>query len=145
MAEYAGLGGRIVAAIIDMIILWVVMAVLAIPLGLQTMAMGTSVMDLGAYMASMTLYSMVAGIVSLLYFIYFEGSRGQTPGKMALSIKVVKEDGKAITFVDALIRTILRIVDGLPGFYILGLILVAVTEKKQRLGDMAAKTIVVKA
>jgi len=59
-------------------------------------------------------------------------------------VKVVKEDGSPCDFGSALVRSILRIVDSLPAIYILGIILIAATEKKQRLGDMLAKTIVVK-
>jgi len=43
------------------------------------------------------------------------------------------------------VRSILRIIDSLPAIYILGIILIAATDKRQRLGDMLAKTIVVKA
>jgi len=79
-----------------------------------------------------------------LYFTYFEGSSGQTLGKKALGIKVVKENGNKLTYGDAFIRTILRIIDSI-GAYLLGLIVILVSQKKQRIGDLAAHTIVVKA
>jgi len=89
----------------------------------------------------------IMGVMWLLwpiYFSYFEGTSGQTIGKKVTNIRVVKEDGSRCDFGSALVRNILRIVDHLPSLYILGIILVAATEKKQRLGDMLAKTIVVK-
>ena len=68
-----------------------------------------------------------------------------TVGKMAMGLRVVKAaDGSPISWGESIIRNLLRIVDALPFFYILGMILIAVTAKKQRVGDLAASTIVVK-
>jgi uncharacterized RDD family membrane protein YckC len=78
------------------------------------------------------------------YYTYLEGSRGQTIGKMITKIKVVREDGKPIDMNQAFTRNILRIVDGFIG-YLIGAILIWRSDKKQRLGDRVAKTIVVKA
>jgi uncharacterized RDD family membrane protein YckC len=64
---------------------------------------------------------------------------------MVLKIKVVREDGSPCGIVPAIIRNILRIVDGLPFLYIIGMILISRSSKKQRLGDSVAKTVVVKA
>ncbi len=81
----------------------------------------------------------------LLYFSYFEGTTGQTFRKSMVGIKVVDQTTqRPIDMGRALIRNILRIIDWLPFFYRLGFILVAVEEKKKRLGDMAANTIVIK-
>ncbi len=52
---------------------------------------------------------------------------------------------KPLDFGRSLVRNLLRIIDSLPFFYIVGLILVASTEKRQRIGDMAASSIVIKA
>jgi uncharacterized RDD family membrane protein YckC len=84
-------------------------------------------------------------VLWLIYFTYFEGTSGRTIGKKFAHIKVVKDDGSKCDLGAALIRNILRIIDSLPFIYILGIILIATTNKKQRLGDMLAKTIVVKA
>jgi uncharacterized RDD family membrane protein YckC len=73
-----------------------------------------------------------------------EGSSGETLGKRLLRIKVVKENGKPLTYVDAFVRTLLRIVDGMFA-YLIGFIVIVATDKKQRVGDMAAGTIVVNA
>ncbi|NIO22819.1 MAG: hypothetical protein GTN38_02210 [Candidatus Aenigmarchaeota archaeon] len=149
MADYAGVGSRIVAIIIDTIILWIIAVIIAIPLGLLSAFTGmmtdvTAMMNLFANAAIWGTFTVVNAIIWILYFSYFESTSGQTPGKRAMSIKVTKEDGSKATFVDALVRTILRIIDGIF-FYILGLIIILVTEKKQRLGDILARTIVVKA
>jgi uncharacterized RDD family membrane protein YckC len=97
---------------------------------------------------SETLGVLVGGLGTLLffaYFIYFEAEYGQTVGKMVMDIVVVTEDGDPITYRDSAIRTLLRIVDALPFFYIVGLVAIFVTDRKQRVGDLVADTIVVKA
>jgi uncharacterized RDD family membrane protein YckC len=81
----------------------------------------------------------------LIYFTSLEGSSGQTIGKKLMHIRVVKEDGARCDYGSALVRNLLRIIDHLPTLYILGIILIAATDKKQRLGDMLGKTLVVKA
>ena len=149
MADYASPASRIVAIIIDTIILMIIMVIIALPLGLSAFMFSamtdvTSMMNMWANAAAWSIFAIINAIVWLLYFTYFEGKTGQTPGKKAMNIKVTTEDGKQPTFAEALIRTILRIIDGLF-LYLLGLIIILVTEKKQRLGDVLAKTIVVKA
>ena len=134
---------RAAAIIIDSIILIVVGAVLAFPLGLQSVFMGGMNADfmLAAMWGS---FGILMFVIGLAYFTYFEGTTGQTVGKRVMNIKVVREDKKPMTYMDAFIRTLLRIIDG-QLIYILGLIIILISEKGQRLGDMAAKTLVVKA
>jgi uncharacterized RDD family membrane protein YckC len=81
-------------------------------------------------------------IVWFLYYTLLEGRYGQTLGKWLVKIKVVKEDGAPISYGDAAIRTILRIIDGLFD-YLVGAILIWTSDKKQRLGDRLAHTVVV--
>jgi uncharacterized RDD family membrane protein YckC len=68
---------------------------------------------------------------------------GATIGKMVLGLRVVKLDGSRISWKESIIRTLLRIIDGLFG-YLLGAILVWKSPTKQRLGDRVAKTVVVR-
>ena len=78
-------------------------------------------------------------------FTIMEGHNGQTIGKMITKIRVVREeDGGKINIEQALIRNILRIIDGLIN-YLVGAVLIWRSEKKQRLGDSIAKTMVIKA
>ncbi|MGZ4917905.1 MAG: RDD family protein [Halobacteriota archaeon] len=91
----------------------------------------------------------VSLVIALLYFVFLEGYYGQTVGKMAVNIKVVRaEDGGPIDFSRAAVRTILRIIDLIPYFipYLLGAILIWSSDnnKKQRLGDRIANTVVVR-
>jgi len=141
MANYASVGSRIAAIIIDSIIILIVSGIIAIPLGVSA----TLVSSMGSPMnfAFIGTFAVLNFVLWILYFTYFEGSSGQTLGKKALGIKVVKETGKKLTYTDAFIRTILRIIDSI-GAYILGLIVILVSQKKQRIGDLAAHTVVVK-
>ena len=84
-------------------------------------------------------------ILGLVYYLYFWSSygHGQTLGKRALSIRVVKTDGTELTLVDALIRYVGLIVSCIALF--IGVIWVAFDPNKQGWHDKIAKTYVVKA
>jgi hypothetical protein len=78
------------------------------------------------------------------YYLVFEiAAAGRTPGKRAMRLRVVRTDGGPLTVSAALVRTILRIVDFLPWGYAVGAIAAFTSERNQRLGDMAAGTVVV--
>ena len=84
-------------------------------------------------------------LVRVGYFIFFETIwSGQSPGKRALRIRAVKENGYPISFQEAMIRNLLRIVDILPGLYGVGFISAFFSAKEKRVGDYVAGTIVVK-
>lgn len=87
-------------------------------------------------------------MVFLFYFLYniFMEilNSGQTLGKMSLSIRVVRLDGKDPEWSDVVLRSVLQLVDSLFCFGIIGILLIKTTPKCQRLGDMAANTTVIK-
>jgi len=80
------------------------------------------------------------------YFAFFEWIwNGQTPGKRWLKLRVIREDGRPISFFEAMVRNLLRNFDIMPGlFYSVGLISVFATERDQRVGDLVAGTVVVR-
>ena len=78
------------------------------------------------------------------YLILMEAYAGWTVGKRVLGMKVVDEQGDKIGFTKSLIRNLLRFVDGLPVFNILGIVLIASSPRGQRFGDRIAKTYVTK-
>jgi len=77
------------------------------------------------------------------YFILMEAYVGWTIGKRILGMRVVDVTGHKIGLVKSLIRNLLRLVDGLPGLNILGVILIARSPRGQRFGDRIARTYVV--
>ncbi len=79
------------------------------------------------------------------YFALAEGMLGRTLGKMLLGLEVRTDAGLPISWWQAIVRTLLRLVDELPALYLLGLLLVLAGPRPQRLGDRLAHTMVVMA
>ena len=92
------------------------------------------------------IFILLAFIVGSSYFIVLEWRmNGQTIGKRLLKLRVIREDGRPITFWEAAVRNLLRIFDMMPGvFYSVGLIAVFISGRDQRVGDLVAGTVVVR-
>lgn len=99
--------------------------------------------DTDGYLQALSVTGFVSGVVGLFYHILLEGLYGQTVGKWLLGIQARREDGDSCTFTAAAVRTLFRFVDWLPVAYLLGLVSITVTERRQRVGDVAARTVVV--
>jgi len=76
----------------------------------------------------------------VLFEVYGQGA---TPGKRMLGLRVVHDDGVPVGWSGAMIRNLLRAVDFLPFFYGCGLVSMLLTRDFKRLGDLAARTVVV--
>ncbi len=124
--QYVGVGLRFVALLIDSIIIGVVGGILGEVLRNAPGLAGA-----------------VIGVLSIVYYIVMEATQGATLGKMALGLRVVKTDGSPISWAESIIRNLLRIIDGLF-FYLVGAIFIWTSPLKQRLGDRAANTVVVR-
>ncbi len=131
--QYVSVWPRAGALIIDYIILGVVFGILGFIFGLFSQ---------NAQNASGVVYLLLA-ILSFVYFIVMEAMWGATLGKMLLRLRVVKTDGSPISWSESVIRNLLRIIDGLFD-YLVGAILIWTSPLRQRLGDRAAKTVVVR-
>jgi uncharacterized RDD family membrane protein YckC len=83
-------------------------------------------------------------VLIFVLFSYTEGRWGRTPGKWLLGIKVVGSELELCGFGRGLIRNALKFVDGFFN-YMVGILIVALTENWQRVGDLAARTLVVRA
>jgi uncharacterized RDD family membrane protein YckC len=81
--------------------------------------------------------------IGLCYYVLAEGLYGQTVGKRIVGIRVVDEDGGHVGFGAAVVRNLLRLVDGLF-FYLVGALFAFTSPRGQRLGDRAAHTVVVR-
>ncbi len=91
-----------------------------------------------------------AGIIIALfcvfwgYFTFFEMLwKGQSPGKKLLKIRVIKNNGRSITFYESLARNLVRLLDSMPTAYGVGLLTMFIDSKNRRLGDLVAGTLVV--
>lgn len=136
--QYVGVGRRFVAVLVDSILLGIVFGVMGALFG-QFQASGGSVsVSLTGVPAVLTF------VIFFLYFIVLEAALGATLGKLLLGIRVVNVDGSRISWGASILRNILRIIDALPFAYILGAILIWTSQRKQRLGDRAVRTVVVR-
>lgn len=86
----------------------------------------------------------LALLVANLYHVVFEGTTGRTPGKRALGIRVVDADGGPCSYRAAKLRTLGRFGDFLPVAYLTAFGSMALTERRQRLGDLLGGTVVVR-
>ena len=136
----AGIGSRFYAALIDIAVM-------------------TPIAFIGAYVTIRAIFDLderlgnwlaaIAGVATFAflwgYYMIFEiTTNGQSPGKRALGLRVIKIHGYPINFSDSAIRNLVRIVDFLPFFYGAGLLAMLLNKNWQRLGDLAAGTLVVK-
>ncbi len=128
----AGLGSRFTAALLDLVIKAVVL-------------LGVVIVFASAGSAGLAIVSIAVFVVYVGYDIAFEVlSGGQTPGKKATHLRVLRTDGRPVDFLSSGIRNTVRLVEGLGLAYVPGMIAVLVTSKNQRIGDLFARTIVVR-
>jgi len=139
----AGIGSRFIALLIDYLIwgaCFLVLGVLA-----------------AIILPSLSLFSKIsaqwAGAIVLFiifffhwgYFTLFEAFwNGRTPGKRVARIRVIQRSGRAIGFFESMARNLVRYVDQIPFIYVVGVITMFATRQHQRLGDLAAGTLVVR-
>jgi uncharacterized RDD family membrane protein YckC len=135
----AGVGSRFASALIDYLIQAAIIIALSLVLGL---GVGLSPGSSGFAAA---LWTVLAFLLFVGYDITFEVlSSGRTPGKRLNGLRVVREDGGPVTFPISAVRNVLRIIDILPGTYLVGIASILVARRNQRLGDLAAGTLVVR-
>jgi uncharacterized RDD family membrane protein YckC len=143
--EVAGLGSRFVAQFLDFLckiglivllglVLLLILALLNVSLSWRTMP------------AILIALGIVLGYAVWLGFdIYFETRRnGQTPGKRYVGIRVVKEWGGPVDFRSVCVRNLLSLGDLVPPLFVVDALIILLNQRGQRLGDMAAGTIVIR-
>jgi uncharacterized RDD family membrane protein YckC len=148
----AGLGTRFIAYIIDRliqtgVILGLVMVILLLFIlsGAPT-SITTFFVKLWDFLGwwVIGLIILVYEIMTTGYFVLFEWLwKGATPGKRSQEIRVIREDGRPVSFLAALLRNVLRVVDITVDIYPLGLVVMFIDSRNRRLGDVAARTLVV--
>ena len=102
--------------------------------------MGAVAPDLAGAVAMLSVF-----VINITYGIVLEWAwRGQTLGKRVLRLRVVDQAGLHLTFSQVVLRNLLRAVDALPALYLLGGTVCFLTRYHQRLGDLAANTVVMR-
>jgi uncharacterized RDD family membrane protein YckC len=129
------LGVRIAAALVDLALRSALFALLAATIGDSTVDEGRFSFTLDG--TGLALYL----VLVFVYYLAFELTIGQTIGKLLLSVRVVRTDPGRPSVAAIAIRTLLRGVDWLPVLYLVGFItMLATGARRQRLGDLAART-----
>lgn len=143
----AGLGSRVYAAILDLLIC----VVLFVGTIVAVVAMSSSDSDNSIGNPMTTAWAMAITVFMQFvilwgYYLLFEGlADGQTPGKRLLRIRVVRDGGYSVGFSASAVRNLMRIVDLQPVFtYAVGIVSIAVSKSGKRLGDIVAGTLVVR-
>jgi uncharacterized RDD family membrane protein YckC len=129
----AGLGSRAIAGTVDLVIKVLLLACLLVLL----------LAVLGISGAAIILPAAALGM--LLYDVGFETlGGGRTPGKRMSGLRVVRSSGRPVDVIASVIRNAMRLVDGLALSYLPTIVSILATQRNQRLGDLAADTVVIR-
>lgn len=151
----ASIGNRFLAVVVDhliqfatiFLVAWIVLSATNFGQTIQTEGLATLFGEMPKW--TLAILIIVLFLIFAGYFVAFEWIwNGQTPGKRLMKLRVIREDGRPITFWEALARNLLRLFDTFPGFvipiYSVGLITIFMSNRDQRLGDLFAGTVVVR-
>lgn len=149
----ASIGNRFLAVAIDHFIQYLTIFLTAwVFLYISGANLGGETMDaVFADASNWTIAILIIIVFALFtgYFAVFEWLwNGQTPGKRFMKLRVIREDGRPLTLWEALARNLLRIFDAVPGFvlpvYSIGLVMIFLNKRDQRIGDLFAGTVVIR-
>lgn len=139
----AGIGSRFVAVLIDSLIWGAGLFVLI----LLFVIVSPSIRAFNrlSFQWAMAIIIFLVFLFNWGYFTLFEAFwNGRTPGKKIAKIRVIQRSGRPIGLFESMARNFVRYVDQIPSFYAVGVITMFVTRQHQRLGDLAAGTLVVR-
>lgn len=151
----ASIGNRFLAVAIDHFIQYLsIIAVVLVIIAASNSEISNAIDSPEGFLSGLPNWTIAALIIVLFllfagYFILFEWLwDGQTPGKRLLKLRVIREDGRPITLWEAIARNLLRICDAIPGFFLpvysVGLIIIFLNKRDQRVGDIFAGTVVIR-
>ncbi|HZB89533.1 MAG TPA: RDD family protein [Terracidiphilus sp.] len=139
----AGIGSRFIAVLLDSLI-WAA-GLLVLSLLLWAFAPALRVFSNLSYQWTVALFTFAIFLLNWGYFTLFEAfNNGRTPGKSIARIRVIQRSGRAIGLFESMARNFIRYIDLIPSCYAVGVIAIFVTRQHQRLGDLAAGTLVVR-
>jgi uncharacterized RDD family membrane protein YckC len=140
--KIAGIGSRATAQIVD----WIILGLLNFTIFFISIKVDETLFEeISGF--SNYLWAIVIILFFLLtwgYFAFYEFfNSGRTIGKWLMGIRVIQDNGQTITFMSSFIRNLLRIVDFLPGMYLLGILMIFFHPNHKRVGDLVAGTVVI--
>lgn len=147
--SYGGFWRRAFAFLIDTVILYLIFALFFV-MGIVVLGLSSSFAYgdfslrrlTGMTIIYLVMYHLTIAVIGMLYFTYFHGTVGQTPGKMIFGLKVIQSNGRELNLGIGFLRWVGYIVSALVLH--LGFIWIAFDSKKRGWHDMIAKTIVVR-
>jgi uncharacterized RDD family membrane protein YckC len=139
----AGIGSRFIALLVDYLIWGAGLVVLVIVALITLPAMHAFNVKSAQWAEAIVIF--IVFLFNWGYFTLFEAFwNGRTPGKRVARIRVIQRSGRSIGLLESMARNLVRYVDQIPFFYAVGVITMFVTSQHQRLGDLAAGTLVVR-
>ncbi|QDU58996.1 RDD family protein [Aeoliella mucimassa] len=134
---------RLIAYLLDTLVMGITIFLLSLIIMFTTGMVGLPEVGMGAWL-------IVTFLITWFYGGFFETyMNGQTPGKRAMGLRVVRTNGGPINAGQAVLRNFLRVADGLPTWsifiptYLVGLVATSLNTRYQRLGDLACGTMVI--
>lgn len=151
----ASIGNRFLAVAIDHFIQYLSIILIAwFFLWISNTSLGSNGTTADQWLEEMPKWTVAIMIIAIFlvfasYFIVFEWLwNGQTPGKRIMKLRVIRDDGRPITLWEAVARNLLRVFDAAPGFFLpiysVGLIVIFISGRDQRVGDIFAGTVVIR-
>lgn len=146
--EPAGLGTRFLAILVDAAIQWgaaILLLLVVVPMTVVGSTMNLFENPAAIDGVLLTILLLAFGFLFFLYKLLLEAFwNGQTVGKRAVGIRVIKANGLPVDFLQVVIRNLLRVIDYLPLQYLVGTVSIVASKRGQRLGDIVAGTVVVR-
>lgn len=145
--EVAGIGSRFLAALVDTLLILVLQLVVNLTLLFLASVLFGSLFEQEDTLLFwfLALFGLIAFALLWGYYIFFELSwNGQSPGKRWIGLRVIRTDGTPITLTESIIRNLVRLIDFLPAYYGVGVVVMFINDQARRLGDLAAGTLVVR-
>jgi len=144
--EVAGIGSRFLAAVVDTLIIFVLLALVNLTLFLLALSLFRDRLRFDSPV--LVWLGLVFGLIAFAffwgYYIFFEMLwNGQSPGKRWAGLRVIRTDGTPITLTESIVRNLVRLVDLMPAYYGVGVVTMFINSQSRRLGDLAAGTLVV--
>jgi len=151
----ASIGNRFLAVAIDHFIQYLSIILIAwFFLWISNTSLGSTGTTADQWLEEMPKWTVAIMIIAIFlvfasYFIVFEWLwNGQTPGKRIMKLRAIRDDGRPITLWEAVARNLLRVFDAAPGFFLpiysVGLIVIFISGRDQRVGDIFAGTVVIR-
>jgi uncharacterized RDD family membrane protein YckC len=139
----AGIGSRFIALLIDTLI-WSI-GMLFVWLFISILLPGIGAFSKFSAQWAVAVYVFLIFAFNWGYFTLFEAFwNGRTPGKRIAHIRVIQRSGRAIGLFESMARNFIRYIDQIPFFYAVGVVAMFASKQHQRLGDLAAGTLVVR-